>query len=134
MTKGTYLRTEEIKNRTSKSLKGKFRDKDNPNYRHGGADTRLYNIWRGVIQRCFNENNPSYPNYGSRDIYVEDVSWFDFVPFRDWALANGYADSLTIDRIDNNEGYSPDNCRWITLADNVRNRPPRKQNARILKR
>ncbi len=92
--------------------------RDNSNYKHGGYGTRIYKTWAGMMQRCFNENAPKYKYYGGRGIYVEDVSWLDFIPFRDWALANGYSDNLTIDRIDNNRGYYPENCQWITNAEN----------------
>jgi len=111
MTKVGYKHSEETKRKIAKART-----------KHGGWGTRLYSTWHHMLQRCFNENNKDYPRYGGRDIYVEDISWFDFVPFRDWALANGYQEGLSIDRIDNNEGYRPDNCQWIPRSENTKKR------------
>jgi len=71
-------------------------------------------------QRCSNQNCKDYPRYGGKGITVCD-KWLDFVPFRDWALANGYRDNLTIDRITSNGNYEPSNCRWITGFENNSN-------------
>lgn len=92
------------------------------NYRtHGMTNSRLYQTWDGVIQRCNNDNNPSCKNYKGRGI-VLCQEWRDsFEVFHDWALANGYEDHLTIDRRDNDGNYEPDNCRWVTKETQVRN-------------
>lgn len=83
--------------------------------------TRLYNIWSLMKSRCFDTNNKDYHNYGGRGITICN-EWLEFIPFRDWALNNGYLDNLTIDRRNNNLGYFPENCRWITSKENSWNR------------
>lgn len=83
---------------------------------HGQSRTRLYKIWTGMKSRCSNPNKEDYKNYGGRGIRV-CAEWIsDFVAFREWALANGYRDDLTLDRLDVNGDYRPDNCQWITVA------------------
>lgn len=98
---------------------------------HGKSYTRLYNIWQGMKQRCTNPNNRNYKQYGGRGIEV-CTKWDEsFKVFERWALRAGYADNLTIDRIDNNGNYEPKNCQWITRSENAKkrkedNKKPRK--------
>lgn len=91
------------------------------NYVHGEAGTRLYKIWQNMKQRCANPKDTHYKWYGGRGIKVCDA-WQEYIPFRDWALQNGYDDSLTIERIDSSKGYEPNNCEWVSLSENVKRR------------
>lgn len=91
------------------------------NETHGESRTQLYSVWANMRQRCGNPKRPDYSNYGGRGIKV-CAEWQQFEPFRDWAHINGYKKGLTLDRINNDKGYSPKNCRWITHRENSRNR------------
>ncbi|MDD4154671.1 MAG: hypothetical protein PHT30_04625 [Bacilli bacterium] len=90
--------------------------------KHGGTGTRLYGIWHGMRDRCRNPNCKDYKNYGGRGIKICD-EWGEFASFRAWALNNGYKDTLTIDRINNDGNYEPLNARWtIPKIQNINRR------------
>lgn len=88
---------------------------------HKETKTRLYNIWSKIKFRCYNTKSKDYGNYGGRGIKMCDQWKNSFENFRDWALNNGYKDTLTIDRIDVNSNYSPENCKWCGMKEQSRN-------------
>lgn len=94
---------------------------------HGKYNTRLYHLWGNMKQRCYNQRDRRYNQYGGRGITVCDEWLHDFMAFHDWAMSNGYDESApfgqcTIDRIDNDKGYRPDNCRWVDMKVQRNNR------------
>lgn len=91
----------------------------NVKYHDGcGVKSRLYHIWANMKYRCNTETCDAYFRYGGSGIGVCD-EWNDFERFKEWALSHGYKDNLTIDRINTNGNYCPENCQWITKADNT---------------
>ena len=87
-----------------------------------GKHTKLFRAWDAMKQRCYNKNHASYKDYGGRGIDICTEWREDFEAFHDWSIANGFSDDLSIDRIDNDKGYSPDNCRWVDAKTQIRNR------------
>jgi hypothetical protein len=107
--------------------KGKnFKGKNNPNYKTGlamrNSDRKgIYNTWQNMKQRCLNPSHHKYHRYGGRGIKICD-EWLTIEGFKKWAEESGARPGLTIDRIDNNGNYEPKNCRWVTHAENSRNK------------
>jgi hypothetical protein len=88
---------------------------------HGLSRNRLHNIWCGMKARCLNKRVASYPNYGGRGISICNEWLHDAKVFCEWAFSNGYDDTKSIDRIDVNGNYQPDNCRWASPSEQHRN-------------
>ena len=95
---------------------------------HGLCSTKLYSIWGEIKKRTLNSKHKDYVNYGGRGITICEEWKNDFLSFYNWAMSNGYSDELSIDRIDNDGGYSPENCRWTTRTIQSRNQRIYKNN------
>ena len=99
----------------------KTRERGLNNATHGESHdnrTRLYTIWCGMRARCNRPTHHAYKLYGGNGVKLCE-EWNDYAAFKDWAENNGYADNLSIDRIDHLGNYEPSNCRWITISENV---------------
>ena len=88
------------------------------NIKHLGKNTKLYNVWISIKERCLNEKSQDYINYGGRGVTICN-EWLEFIPFRDWSLSNGYKENLEIHR-KNDGNYEPFNCIWVTHTENMR--------------
>lgn len=90
--------------------------------KHGFAKLAVYKIWKGIRRRCYAVQCSQYHNYGGRGIKMSTEWYISAKSFVDWSLKNGYKEGLELDRIDNNSGYFPENCRWTTAEVNANNK------------
>ena len=90
------------------------------NTKHGKCYTKIYGVWHGIKQRCFDKNRPEYERYGGRGITMFS-DWLDFEKFYKWAINSGYKEGLSIDRVNNDGNYEPNNCRWSTRKEQQNN-------------
>lgn len=88
-----------------------------------GKNNKIYLLWKSIKHRCCNKKDKSYKNYGGRGITIcED--WLNFDNFYNWLISSNYKEGLQIDRINNDKGYSPENCHFVTCSENQRNKRP----------
>lgn len=118
VTRGNALRTGHTKSCGCDAYKTRFPKKHGESHDH---KTRLYNIWVHMRNRCNNPNRAAYKWYGGKGVKVCEA-WNDYENFKEWAISNGYSDDMTIDRIDPDKDYCPENCRWLSRSDNSKAR------------
>lgn len=110
--------------RKPKPRKPTVKGAEHKNFRHGGTaqgyHSRLYVIWHNMKCRCLNENHPAYARYGGKGVTICRKWVNDFAAFQEWAQSSGYTDEMTIDRIDSDRGYTPDNCQWLTKSEHAK--------------
>lgn len=92
-----------------------------PSKTHGESKTKLYNVWKTMRRRCYAKTSNRYSYYGGRGISVCD-DWAKYENFRDWSYSHGYVEGLSLDRIDNDGDYCPENCRWVDMKTQSNNR------------
>lgn len=119
------VRADCLKSGTTKSCKCLWTAEESHHKKHGMSSTKLYHVFYAMLQRCENEKDKRYRDYGERGIRVCDEWKANPESFLKWAMENGYKEGLTIERVDNNKGYSPENCKWITIAERQKNKRPR---------
>jgi len=115
----TKVRGADLANGKTKSC-GCLRKMQLLKHGHGSMKNRLYRIWLDMKDRCLNSNTPYYKYYGGKGVKIYEKWKNDFTIFRYWAINSGYQEDLTIDRIENDGDYFPNNCQWITKAENIR--------------
>lgn len=105
-----------------KQAKEQARRMSQNNIKHNKSNTRLYHIYKCMLNRCYLKVHKFYKNYGGRGITICEEWKNDFIIFYNWAIENGYKDNLSIDRINNDENYEPSNCRWLSVKEQANNR------------